>query len=131
MSDLATNALQSLDLSAAWLRRVEQDSAAFVQRLGFILKEALPAHVSLNIQRKGLWRKTESVVGVQVNFEDADYTLALSPQSALVTACASKSRGIVLSTKTMPLKAWMEAVIERINATGQQAQAVLASMQQL
>lgn len=121
----------SLDLNAAWLRRVEQNGAQFVQRVGLLLKEALPHHVTLDVRRQGFLKKTETVTGVRVAFDDTDYILALSPHAAVTSATARKSRGIVLATVPVSLKAWVEGLLARLNASGQEAQGILHVMQQL
>jgi hypothetical protein len=88
------------DPGAAWFRQAEQNSAGFLSRFAYLLKEALPQHTTIDIGSFGLFKKTTEVVGVRIAFENDCYAMQTSQHGTLTTLVEKKVRGVVLSTHT-------------------------------
>jgi hypothetical protein len=115
----------NFDLDAAWFRQAEQNSAGFLSRFAYLLKEALPQHTTIAIQSRGLFKKTTEVVGVKVAFENDCYSMQTSQHGTLSTLVEKKVRGVVLSTRPVAVDAWMKGLFDSLHQHTQQASAVV------
>lgn len=113
--EAAQSGLAVFDMDAAWLRRAEADGAAFLSRFARIVVEALPQHASLETMRRGVFRRTEEIVGVIIAFDDDTYRMRLSNRQQIVTEIEKRVRGVVLSTKSTPASAWLSGLLLKIH----------------
>jgi hypothetical protein len=127
----ATPDLSSFDLDAAWLRRAEADSAGFLSRFSRIVGEALPQHATLDIARRGIFRKTEEVVGLMVTFEDEIYRMRLSGSRQIVTEIEKRVRGITLSTRQVQTHTWISGLLANVHERTEKARGIAALLRSL
>lgn len=123
--------LASFDMDAAWLRRAEDDAGGFVARFARIVGEALPRHAEVHTVRRGLFRKTEEVVGVSVSFDNETYLMRLNERGHLVTALEKKMTGVVLSTRELPAAAWMSGLMAQVHQRTEQARGIAELLKSL
>lgn len=114
----------TFDLAAAWLRHAEGDRAAFLSRFALIVAEALPNHAQVLRVRRGLFRKTEEVVGVCVAFDNETYAMRLQDGRHLATEVEKRVKGIVLSTRAVDPHTWMAGLMTRIQERTEKARAM-------
>jgi hypothetical protein len=119
-----TAAPLSFDLAAAWLRHAEGDRAAFLSRFALIVAEALPNHAEVHRVRRGLFRKTEEIVGVSVAFDNETYAMRLKDGQHLATEVEKKVKGVVLSTREVDPHAWMTGLMTRVRERTEKARAM-------
>ncbi|WP_250452936.1 hypothetical protein [Caballeronia sp. ATUFL_M2_KS44] len=114
----------SFDLAAAWLRHAEGDRAAFLSRFALITAEALPSHAQIQRVRRGLFRKTEEIVGVCVAFENETYAMRLKDGQHLATEVEKKVKGVVLSTREIDPRTWMAGLMTHVHERTEKARAM-------
>lgn len=113
------------DLDTAWLRRAEADAAGFVGRFARIVSEALPRHAELVTVKRGLFRKTEDVVGVRVGLDNEVYLMQVDGRGGLATCVQHKVNGVVLSTREVPAAAWMQGLMGQVHTRTEQARGIV------
>ncbi|QVN23431.1 hypothetical protein [Burkholderia pyrrocinia] len=114
----------SFDLAAAWLRHAEGDRAAFLSRFALIAAEALPNHAQIQRVRRGLFRKTDEIVGVCVAFDNETYAMRLKDGRHLATEVEKKVKGVVLSTREVDPHTWMVGLMTHVHERTQKARAM-------
>ena len=114
----------NFDLAAAWLRHAEADRAAFLARFALIVAEALPNHAQIRRERRGLFRKTEEVVGLSISFDNETYVMRLKDGHHLTTEVEKKVKGIILSTREIDARSWMTGLMTHVHERTEQARAM-------
>jgi len=84
----------------------------------------LPHHATLDIVRRGLFRKTEEVVGLAVAFEDETYRMRLSGNQQIVTEVEKRVRGITLSTKQVQAHTWISGLLTKVHERTEKARGI-------
>lgn len=113
------------DLQTAWLRRAKGDMRAFAEALAVRLEAALPGVVEIERRRDGLFARTSHVSRIVVRQDGALLSLDLE-HGRLRASRAKVVRGVTLSTETIDVPAWLEAVLVGTRRQGEQAGAAHA-----
>lgn len=102
------------DLNAASWRHGHADELAYVEALAARLEKSLPDLVRVEREHK-LFSKEHPVAKVEVAMEGDTFVLA-KEGGRLVARRAKAVRGIVLSTKVVPMMDWLNELSEALNA---------------
>lgn len=97
---------QSFDLNAASWRHGHADEATYVEALATRLEKSLPGIVVIERDHR-LFAKTHQVKKIEVRFGGEDFVLA-QDHSRFVARKAKTVRGVVISSKELPLAQWLE-----------------------
>jgi hypothetical protein len=116
--------LMNFDLAAAWLRHAESDRGAFLARFAAIVAQALPNHAQIQRVRRGLFHKTEEIVGISVAFDSETYVMRLKDGHHLTTEVEKKVKGVVLSTREIDAHAWMTGMMTHVRERTEQARSI-------
>ncbi len=121
------NGSGGFDLSAAWLRRAQGDSKAFMDAFATRMESALPGRVQVERRRDGLFSKQTHVVKVSVEIQGVVYQLEL--ERANFSARRTKSvRGVVLKSEALGVPEWLAALnhdIEQLAGNADAASSVI------
>lgn len=123
--------LMNFDLAAAWLRHAESDRSVFLSRFAAIVAQALPNHAQIHRVRRGLFRKTEDIVGISIAFDSETYVMQLRDGRHLSTAVEKKVKGVVLSTRDVDAHAWMTALMTQVRERTEKERAMVALLESL
>ena len=102
------------DLNAASWRHGHADEHAFVEALAERLERSLPGLVRITREHR-LFGKSRSCTGIEVSFDGDAYTLVLEG-ARHVPRRARTVRGIVISSKALTMKEWLEELSAAISA---------------
>jgi hypothetical protein len=100
------------DLVAGAIRADAGDAATFLHVLAGKLEAALPGAVRLR-HGGGLFARDHPVTEITVELGDWTFRLA-SERGGLQAERAHRVRGIALQSETMPLDAWVDALLEAL-----------------
>jgi hypothetical protein len=120
-----------VDMQSAWLRKAEANSASFLTKFAYLLKEAIPSHTTLKVISKGFFKKTEEVVGVMIAFDEEIFSMELNKHNTISTSILREVKGIVLSTKSVSSTEWMSSFFEAMKKNTQQATQVVDLLKSL
>lgn len=123
--------MSTFDLDTAWLRRAETDAAGFVGRFARIVSDALPRHAELLTVKRGLFRKTEEVIGVRVGLDNEVYLMQVDGRGLLATSVQHKVNGVVLSTREVPAATWMHGLMDQVQQRTAQARGIVDLLKSL
>jgi hypothetical protein len=127
-TDDADTALD-IDLLAASLRADSSDLRAFVEALAVKLEEAVPAAVSVQRRREGMFGPK---LVQRITLDAGDQRLELRAQGAAIqTRCARLSGGIVLKSDELGTDAWLEALGQALLVEAQRSQITRQALQRL
>jgi hypothetical protein len=116
--------LMNFDLASAWLRHAEADRGAFLARFATIVAQALPNHAQVQRVRRGLFHKTEEIVGIAVAFDNETFVMRLKDKHHLITEVEKKVRGVVLSTREIDAHSWMTGLMTHVRERTEQARSI-------
>ncbi len=97
------------DLSAAWVRRAQTDSKAFMEAFAVRLEGALPAQVDVDRKREGLFSKTTHVAKVAISLDNNVYLLMLE-RGHLVAQRVKSVHGVTLKSETLNMPDWLKSL---------------------
>lgn len=120
----SSSPLMNFDLAAAWLRHAEADRGAFLGRFAAVVAQALPNHAQIQRVRRGLFRKTEEIVGISVAFDNETYVMRMKDGHHLITEIEKKVKGVVLSTREIDAHAWMTGLMTHVRERTEQARSI-------
>jgi hypothetical protein len=123
------DAALDIDLLAASLRADSSDLRAFVEALAVKLEEAVPAAVSVQRRREGMFGPK---LVQRITLDAGDQRLELRAQGAAIqTRCARLSGGIVLKSDELGTDAWLEALGQALLVEAQRSQITRQALQRL
>ena len=93
-------AIDSMDLHAAFIRRAAADQGAFVEALAARLEQALPGLVRIERKRNGLFSKAAHVRTISIDAGDTQYVLE-QDQGMLRAMCTHVAQGVILKRETL------------------------------
>ncbi|MGD0254233.1 MAG: hypothetical protein ABSB99_01525 [Acidimicrobiales bacterium] len=112
---------EGFELVAAQVRANAADTGTFFRVLASKLADALGDRVKLE-RSGGLFKRDRSVNGIELDLTDAGAGTVLSARrengGAVACTVARRVRGIVLSTKQVSMREWVE---ELVSALGDEA----------
>jgi hypothetical protein len=124
---MSSGGLDEFDLHAAWMRRAQGDTSAFMEALAARLAEALPGRVHVIRKKDGLFAKTSHVAQIALDTGNTLYTLD-QDATGLHAGRSRSARGVILKRETMPVPAWLTALaadLQVLSAEIEGAHAVL------
>ncbi len=107
--------LDEFDLHAAWVRRAQGDTSAFMAALAARLDAALPGRVAITRKKDGLFAKTSHVASLAINTGNTLYTLERDA-TGLHAGRSKSARGVVLKRDVMPVPQWLESLSAELKA---------------
>jgi hypothetical protein len=123
------DAALDIDLLAASLRADSSDLRAFVEALAVKLEEAVPAAVSVQRRREGMFGPK---LVQRIALDAGDQRLELRAQGAAIqTRCSRLSGGIVLKSDELGTDAWLEALGQALLVEAQRSQITRQALQRL
>lgn len=102
-------AIDSMDLHAAFMRRAAADQGAFVEALAARLEQALPGLVRIERKRNGLFSKAAHVRAISIDTGDTQYVLE-QDQGILRAMCTHVAHGVILKRETLTVQQFLEAL---------------------
>jgi hypothetical protein len=103
------------ELVAASLRADAADLGAFVEALAVKLEQALPNQTRVRRRSPGLFTKRKRVELIEVAVGQEEYLLG-SQRGAVEARRATRVRGIVLRSETVPVNQWIDELARAIAA---------------
>lgn len=125
---MSASDLGEFDLHAAWVRRAQGDTRAFMEALAARLESALPGRVQIARKKDGLFAKTSHVASLAINTGNTLYTLE-QDGTGLRAGRSKSSRGVVLKRETMPVPAWLTALAADLQALSAEIEGAHAVLQ--
>jgi hypothetical protein len=108
------------DMSAAWIRRAQGDLKTFMEGFAARLEGAVPAHVTVERKRDGLFSKSSHVIKIAVEMEQHLYSLTFD--AGRLAAWRTKIvRGVTLKSEQMSIPEWLAALHRDIQSLADHA----------
>jgi ATP phosphoribosyltransferase regulatory subunit HisZ len=122
---------EGFDLVAAQVRADAADTSSFFRVLASKLADALGERVRLE-RSGGLLKRDRPVTGIELDLTAAGAGTVLSARSERggVVACtvARKVRGIVLSSKPVPMSEWVEELVTALSEEAERSEQTWKSL---
>jgi hypothetical protein len=112
---MSGSGLDEFDLHAAWVRRAQDDTGAFMEALAARLDAALPGRVTITRKKDGLFAKASHVAALAINTGNTLYTLERDA-TGLHAGRQKSTRGVVLKRDVIPVPAWLDALSAELKA---------------
>lgn len=118
------------ELLAASLRASSSDLETLVEVLADKLDRALPGRVAVERRPVRHFSKERRVARVELALGDNRYS-AVAQGGALETRCAKAVRGVVLKSETLPLDAWLAALVRDLAGEAEASEQSRLALEQL
>jgi hypothetical protein len=125
---MSGSGLGDFDLHAAWFRRAQGDTRAFMEALAARLESALPGRVQISRKKDGLFAKTSHVTSIAINTGNSFYTLE-QDGTGLHAGRSKSARGVVLKRETLPVPQWLDALAAELKALSGEIEGAHAVLQ--
>lgn len=107
----------SFDDVAALIREAEAERDRFLDRFAHLCEQALPRQTTVSRSKRGLFRKTETIDGLDIRL--ATYLFRLTRAGGDIEATiVHEVRGVALSRRTVPLREWITTLMGQVRALG-------------
>jgi len=97
------------DLSAAWIRKAQTDTKAFMEAFAVRVESAIADRVKVERRRDGLFSRQSHVESVAITLEHHVYTLVLE-RSHLLAQRTKIVRGVTLKSEQLPMPEWLQGL---------------------
>jgi hypothetical protein len=118
------------ELLAASLRASSSDLETFVEVLADKLEQALPGRVAVERRPLRHFSKEKRVARIELALGDNRYS-AVAHGGALDTRLAKAVRGVVLKNETLPLDAWLAALVRDLAAEAEASEQSRLALERL
>jgi hypothetical protein len=124
-----TDAELDIDLLAASLRADASDLSAYTEALAAKLEEALPAGVTVQRGRQGMFGPRR-VRAISVD-AGGERLMLQTDGDQIATSCARVSGGIVLKTEPIAFETWLDRLSRNLAARARESQGTRQALQRL
>lgn len=115
------------DVTAAFLRRFQENAENSLHAFATRMAEALPGAVSLDERSTGIFRRTKRLVGLSIRVGERDFVMS-TETGRLVTTIRVSCRNVVIRTDNVSSERWFAQLDQEIRRVSDQARDVSTAL---